>query len=100
MCTRALRWRFRAHLATASLKGRDIATAPPETPSAEKSATIRDQAAKNLLDLQFIRHQQLGMTKRYAHLSISNLHEAGARIEKPTDTTTDTSVPQQFAYTN
>jgi integrase len=29
----------------------------------------------------------LAMTRRYAHLSISNLHEAVARIEQPTDTT-------------
>jgi hypothetical protein len=40
------------------------------------------------------------MTKRYAHLSISNLHEAVARIEKPTDTSTDTRPVEQFAYTN
>ena len=38
----------------------------------------------------------LQMTKRYAHLNISNLPEAISRIS--TDTSTDTSATETFAY--
>jgi len=52
----------------------------------------------NLAEL--LGHRHLEMSQRYAHISISNLPEAVARIEKPgkpTDTTTDTSTPETFA---
>lgn len=47
---------------------------------------------------ELLGHKGLAISRRYAHLSISNLHEAVARIEKPTDTSTDTSPVETFAY--
>jgi integrase len=49
---------------------------------------------------ELLGHKGLAMTRRYAQLSISNLHEAVARIEKPVeaiDTSTDTRPLEQFA---
>jgi len=36
--------------------------------------------------------------ERYAHLAMSNLHEAVSRIQNPSDPTTDTSTTEAFAY--
>jgi integrase len=47
---------------------------------------------------ELLGHKGLKMTRRYAHLAMSDLHEAVSRIQNPTDTITDTSVAGPFAY--
>jgi hypothetical protein len=43
-------------------------------------------------------HKTLAMTLRYAHLSSAHLHDAVQRLNRPTDTTTDTkAAPEKLA---
>ena len=47
---------------------------------------------------ELLGHKGLKMTRRYAHLAMSNLHEAVSRIQNPSDPRTDTSTTEAFAY--
>ena len=40
---------------------------------------------------ELLGHKGLKMTRRYAHLAMSNQHEVVSRLQNPSDTTTDTS---------